>query len=274
MPATARSVVDGRIAAPALDQLAQPRAELLAALLVVAMEIVRHLDFHDDAVQVDRRARSWRRARPRPPLAERLDQLGEGLARSPARPAPRPASARRRSAAAAAARWPPRPRAAARAIGRVSGSSSSKPASVSASSAASSTVRANTPTWSSVRDSSSAPLRGIRPCVGLKPTTPQKAAGRITEPLVCEPIAPGTMWAATAAAEPLDEPPGVRAGSCGLRGLAGVEIGVLGGDGLAHDHGAGGAQPRDGRRVARAACGRPRAASRTRSACRRCRRCP
>ena len=57
--------------------------------------------------------------------------------------------------------------------------------------------------------------------MGLKPTTPQKAAGRITEPLVCEPTAPGTMHAATAAAEPLEDPPGVRSGSCGLRVLPG-----------------------------------------------------
>ena len=61
----------------------------------------------------------------------------------------------------------------------------------------------------------------MRPWVGLKPTTPQKAAGRITEPLVCEPIAPGTMCAATAAAEPLEEPPGVRPASCGLVVLPG-----------------------------------------------------
>ena len=77
------------------------------------------------------------------------------------------------------------------------------------------------PTWSSVRDSMRAPAREMSPCVGLKPTTPQNAAGRITEPLVCEPIAPGTMAAATAAAEPLDEPPGVRPGSCGFRVLPG-----------------------------------------------------
>ncbi len=30
------------------------------------------------------------------------------------------------------------------------------------------------------------------------------------------------MWSATAAAEPLEEPPGVRAGSCGLRVMFGV----------------------------------------------------
>ena len=60
------------------------------------------------------------------------------------------------------------------------------------------------------------------PKLGLNPTTPQKAAGRMTEPLVCEPTASGTMPAATAAAEPLDEPPGLCAGSCGLRVLPGA----------------------------------------------------
>ena len=37
------------------------------------------------------------------------------------------------------------------------------------------------------------------------------------EPLVCVPSATGTKLAATAAADPLDEPPGVCARSCGLR---------------------------------------------------------
>src|SRR5205809_530198 len=55
------------------------------------------------------------------------------------------------------------------------------------------------------------------PCVGLKPTTPQYAAGRITEPCVCVPSAAGTIAHATAAADPLDEPPGVRVVSNGLR---------------------------------------------------------
>src|SRR5438067_5565365 len=62
----------------------------------------------------------------------------------------------------------------------------------------------------------------MRPTVGLKPTTPQNAAGRITEPLLCEPIAAGTTPAATAAADPIDEPPGVRVGSHGLRVAPGV----------------------------------------------------
>ena len=47
------------------------------------------------------------------------------------------------------------------------------------------------------------------------------AAGRTTDPLVWEPMAPGTMKAATAAAEPLDEPPGVRSQSCGFLVLPG-----------------------------------------------------
>jgi len=42
-------------------------------------------------------------------------------------------------------------------------------------------------------------------------------AGRMVEPVVWVPIAIGTMKSATAAAEPLEEPPGVRVRSCGLR---------------------------------------------------------
>jgi hypothetical protein len=45
---------------------------------------------------------------------------------------------------------------------------------------------------------------------------PQNAAGRITEPTVWVPRASGTMKSATAAAEPLEEPPGVCAGLCGF----------------------------------------------------------
>ena len=39
--------------------------------------------------------------------------------------------------------------------------------------------------------------------------TPQNEAGRITEPPVCVPSASGIMPAATAAADPDDDPPGV-----------------------------------------------------------------
>jgi hypothetical protein len=53
--------------------------------------------------------------------------------------------------------------------------------------------------------------------VGLTPTTPQNAAGCRTEPPVSEPSAMGTIPAATAAADPPDDPPGTRDQSCGLR---------------------------------------------------------
>src|SRR5215472_16070723 len=56
-----------------------------------------------------------------------------------------------------------------------------------------------------------------RPNVGLQPATPQNDAGRVIEPPVCEPSAPRHMPQATAAAEPLLEPPGVRSASQGLR---------------------------------------------------------
>ena len=46
---------------------------------------------------------------------------------------------------------------------------------------------------------------------------PQSAAGWRTEPPVSEPSAAGTMRAATAAAEPPDEPPGTRPVSQGFR---------------------------------------------------------
>ncbi len=66
------------------------------------------------------------------------------------------------------------------------------------------------------------PSVGMRPTVGLNPTIPQNAAGLITDPFVCEPIAAGTTPAATAAADPMDEPPDVRDGSHGLSVWPGV----------------------------------------------------
>src|SRR5690606_25667606 len=83
--------------------------------------------------------------------------------------------------------------------------------------AASSTVRPNVPIWSSDDAKATRPYRLTRPYVGLIPTTPQKDAGCRTEPPVSEPSAAGTIPAATAAAEPPDEPPGTRVRSYGLR---------------------------------------------------------
>ena len=48
----------------------------------------------------------------------------------------------------------------------------------------------------------------------------------MTEPLVWVPTASGTMPAATAAADPLDDPPGVWPGSCGLRVLPGCSTAI------------------------------------------------
>ena len=52
--------------------------------------------------------------------------------------------------------------------------------------------------------------------MGLRPTTPQSAAGWRMEPPVSEPSESATSPAATAAAEPPEEPPGTRSVSQGL----------------------------------------------------------
>jgi hypothetical protein len=61
----------------------------------------------------------------------------------------------------------------------------------------------------------------MRPAVTFRPTMPHQPAGSRTEPPVSVPMAIGARPAATATAEPLDEPPGVRwtARSHGFRGV-------------------------------------------------------
>src|SRR5918912_1556577 len=61
------------------------------------------------------------------------------------------------------------------------------------------------------------PYRETVPYVGRSPTVPVRAAGCLIEPPVSEPSAQGARPAATAAAEPPEEPPGTRSGSQGLR---------------------------------------------------------
>src|SRR5262245_33054498 len=61
------------------------------------------------------------------------------------------------------------------------------------------------------------PYRETVPWVGGSPTQPHRDAGCLIEPPVSEPSAHGARPAATAAAEPPDEPPGTRVGSHGLR---------------------------------------------------------
>ena len=60
------------------------------------------------------------------------------------------------------------------------------------------------------------PARLMVPKLGLNPTMPQNDDGLRTDPPVWVPKASGAMKSATAAAEPLDEPPGVRLESWGL----------------------------------------------------------
>ena len=100
--------------------------------------------------------------------------------------------------------------------GRVRGSRGSGPAMAASTSAASSTLRAMGPTWSSDQASAAQPCRLARPKVGLSPTTPHSAAGMRIEPPVSVPRAAYTMPRATAAADPLLDPPASRVGSCGL----------------------------------------------------------
>src|SRR3954470_16387531 len=54
------------------------------------------------------------------------------------------------------------------------------------------------------------PQREQRPYVGFRPTFPVNAAGGRIEPPVSVAVAPRQSLAATAAAEPPDEPPGTR----------------------------------------------------------------
>src|SRR5438128_1717238 len=61
------------------------------------------------------------------------------------------------------------------------------------------------------------PYREIRPYVGFRPTTPHSDAGWRTEPPVSVPRAHTTSPAATAAAEPPEDPPGTRSRSHGFR---------------------------------------------------------
>src|SRR5512138_193731 len=83
-------------------------------------------------------------------------------------------------------------------------------------SATSSTVRAMGPQVSSVATDGMIPVFGTRPSVGFKPTRLHHAAGRRTEPPESVTSAAKHIRAATAAAEPLEEPPVTRSSAQGL----------------------------------------------------------
>src|SRR5687767_14962098 len=88
------------------------------------------------------------------------------------------------------------------------------------------TVFVKVPIWSRLDPNATSPQRLTRPYVGFRPTTPQSAAGCRTEPPVSEPMAAGTIRAATAAADPPDDPPATRVVSHGLRVTPNAECSV------------------------------------------------
>src|SRR5690625_707229 len=83
--------------------------------------------------------------------------------------------------------------------------------------AASATVRANGPEVASPSRSARSGAPETRPRVGLRPKTPHALPGIRIDPPPSLPWATGARRAATAAAAPPLEPPGVRAVSHGLR---------------------------------------------------------
>jgi hypothetical protein len=93
------------------------------------------------------------------------------------------------------------------------GSNSCMPASVPA------TVVAIGPTVSRLGASGHTPSSGMRPWVVFNPTVPQHADGILIEPPVSEPSATSAWSVATATADPLEEPPGMRSASSGLTGV-------------------------------------------------------
>src|SRR5947208_3498755 len=101
--------------------------------------------------------------------------------------------------------------------GNDTGSRSSGPAMTESSSAASRTVRAIGPTHEKLVQPLALGNRDTRPSVGLSPTTPQQAAGWRMEPARSLPSASGPSPAASAAAAPPLDPPGVRPRFHGLR---------------------------------------------------------
>ena len=82
-------------------------------------------------------------------------------------------------------------------------------------------VRPNVPSVSSRALRRLTPAVERQPWRGLKPTTPQNDAGRITEPPVCVPRRAAPSRPPPRRRSPHDEPPGVRSGSRGLRSTGG-----------------------------------------------------
>src|SRR3989338_5677961 len=82
--------------------------------------------------------------------------------------------------------------------------------------AASRAVLVRGPIWSNDEAIAIRPWRDTRPYVGFNPTIPHMAAGCRTEPPVSDPRANTARLAATAAADPPDDPPGIILSSNGF----------------------------------------------------------
>ena len=152
--------------------------------------------------------------------AVRQRQLEPAPAREAAPPPPRPARRRAGRRARSRRRRPRRRRArpaSARSPGASACSIRSQP----------STSRAIGPAWSKLGASGKQPSIGTSPQVGLKPVTPQQAAGIRIEPPESVPSAASARPAASAAAEPPLEPPAIAARVARVRHRA--EVLVLGG---------------------------------------------
>ena len=98
----------------------------------------------------------------------------------------------------------------------VEGSSGSAPVLTVNAAASIATVRARKPGESNDGASATPPAREMRPKVVFSPSTPQNAAGSRIDPPVSLPMASGTSPAATAAADPPEDPPGTRPRSHGF----------------------------------------------------------
>src|ERR1700690_1868028 len=103
------------------------------------------------------------------------------------------------------------------AVGAAEGSLPSGPWITSSTSAQSSTDRQMGPSLSIVQLRAMAPVRGTRPKLGLSPESPHRVEGELMEPSVSDPIANPTQPAATALAEPADDPLEPCSGFQGLR---------------------------------------------------------
>src|SRR5262249_19528942 len=95
--------------------------------------------------------------------------------------------------------------------GAVYGSPGAGPATASSTAAVSRTDRVSTNSWvSGPQYSPKSGPSAVRARVGLRPTIPHMLAGNRIEPPMSLPCATGARPAATAAAEPPLEPPGLR----------------------------------------------------------------